>query len=897
METEARAPLPTLDRASGATRPPTPSAGEEPAPPPIGPVPARTATSSFLGTADSPFFLSPFSLLPSSCPESQAIARLDEARREAMPFLSRRRAVPELDENLVTQPWPEFHQASSRPPVVRQPTPCTHEGRSWPIEAIWRPEALVKVREWLAAAQRRMQALASKASAPERGHVHEQGSIGEQAKHSIASDGSQPGQGTSEHAGKRAKHSILGDSVQPGQSASESHERVKPKVSQSDQALPPIPPTLVLSAEEVLQPWAARHTWDCRIPTRCVPLLPSSVRDPVSSPLNGAFIRAAAEELRWADEDLVHQAEAGVDDWAEVSRQTILCFHHKGLEQRFTHAAEAVQGEIDAGDLEVGFADLPFVPCRLCPWNVAAQNKYRLVDEQRVECYVKYRLTTDDSWDAKGMFASRNACIDEAAWADLELPSTRDLALAAAILAQGADAAGVPLVAWARDLSRAYRAWGVQRMTLPLQCLIWTGGVSVLNKLAFGTASAPGVFQRLASLLISLVRRRQDEWDRAHLPTHPALRAWLRRRGSPSMGYTHQYLDDSNGVVINDVGSDWPKGRAHEHFRIAGEVFRAAGFEIPEQKDQLGEQILTLGFRLDLRPAHRCVTYPPEKVRVILELIERLLDSLSAERTFVEQVVGILGHLCTVVPEGKIFLDAGYALACARRRAGSGYAYKPQRLRIGGQGRTAVRFRDALRWFQAVLHAGIRVPLAPRAVFPAVGEDGCAFIFKDASREWGVGGWTLMPGSPPVLYLLAEAYPAHLAEAARSVEGSLSTAALELAAAVITARALRRRVAFLSLVIFTDSEAARGAINSGGSGTPAIVPLLAALFDDETQHLAVRVSTDENAWADGASRGRAARVSAEARALGWQVVRLECPPADWGPLEESLLITRGGLGE
>ena len=148
-----------------------------------------------------------------------------------------------------------------------------------------------------------------------------------------------------------------------------------------------------------------------------------------------------------------------------------------------------------------------------------------------------------------------------------------------------------------------------------------------------------------------------------------------------------------------------------------------------------------------------------------------------------------------------------------------------------------------------------------------------------------------------MLYLLAEAYPAHLAEAARSVEGSLSTAALELAAAVITARALRRRVAFLSLVIFTDSEAARGAINSGGSGTPAIVPLLAALFDDETQHLAVRVSTDENAWADGASRGRAARVSAEARALGWQVVRLECPPADWGPLEESLLITRGGLGE
>ena len=59
--------------------------------------------------------------------------------------------------------------------------------------------------------------------------------------------------------------------------------------------------------------------------------------------------------------------------------------------------------------------------------------------------------------------------------------------------------------------------------------------------------------------------------------------------------------------------------------------------------------------------------------------------------------------------------------------------------RTGGGGRHATKYREALRWFDEVLRAGAHVPLAPRLTFPAQGEAGCAFIFVDASREWGDG--------------------------------------------------------------------------------------------------------------------------------------------------------------
>ena len=115
------------------------------------------------------------------------------------------------------------------------------------------------------------------------------------------------------------------------------------------------------------------------------------------------------------------------------------------------------------------------------------------------------------------------------------------------------------------------------------------------------------------------------------------------------------------------------------------------------------------------------------------------------------------------------------------------------------------------------------------------------------------------------------------------------TGALELAAYVLGAAALRRRCSFTSLLTFTDSESARGAVNAGSSTSPSMRPLLEALFAPGEQHLAVRVSTEENRWADMASRGEAATVEREACALGWRVIRDHVADSAWDPLRTALL--------
>ena len=234
-------------------------------------------------------------------------------------------------------------------------------------------------------------------------------------------------------------------------------------------------------------------------------------------------------------------------------------------------------------------------------------------------------------------------------------------------------------------------------------------------------------------------------------------------------------------------------------------------------------------------------------------------------------------------------MSACYAIIYARRR-GARKNYKPALLTIGGAGKVARRFREALEWFDEALAMGVSVPLAPRLTFPDPGEPGTAFMFKDASREWGIGGWSLLTSSPPTFLLFAAQYPQDLREAAMDKEASgLSTGALELAAYVMCAAALRRHTSFSALITFTDSECARGAANAGSSPSPAMRTLLEALFHpSQVQHLAVRVSTEENKWADMASRGAAEKVAKEAVALGWSVIREEPADGEWLPLREAL---------
>ena len=124
-----------------------------------------------------------------------------------------------------------------------------------------------------------------------------------------------------------------------------------------------------------------------------------------------------------------------------------------------------------------------------------------------------------------------------------------------------------------------------------------------------------------------------------------------------------------------------------------------------------------------------------------------------------------------------------------------------------------------------------------------------------------------------------------------ALDTHVSTALLELFALVAFVGALRRRWRFTSCVAFTDSEATRGIVNAGTSTVAALRGLLAHLFRRPEQHLAVRVATHENAWADALSRGGGDGVLLAVGALGWDIVELPFDDVtDAAPLATALSV-------
>ena len=784
----------------------------------------------------------PLEAVPREWGEREATHRWYSAREENLPFLTRRRALKEKECNLLKETLPCLGppprtgpQAPPAPPikhtVTEAPRPTASlpandaESRSGesrataPLADILKPEAELQIRRWLRAAR---ELLRPAGGAPQGGN------------------------------GKL--------------------------------------PSLVLSEEEVFQPWARGHIWDCRDPTRCVRVAPTSRHKPPPSSLNGKFIAATAERLNWPDQEMVEQILGGVDDGAKMPPIVALHFHHQGLRRNLAKAEKAVADERTAGFLSRGFDHLAFLPCVLTPHNVVLQPKWFISEDGTLASRDKVRVTTDDSWTAHEAAPSRNGQVSPEEWPPLQLPTARDAARAAAILQVGAARAArhTPVKVILRDLQSAYRYVGIQANRLWLQCFIWGDGVTVDERLGFGAAFNVQIFQRFTSMLLAEARRRIRAWDEGHPPSDPGLQEWreMRGAGQNDMSYLQVYLDDACAVVIDDKGPGFEGGRAAVHFQIIGEVFEAAGFAISTGKDQLAEASLVLGFLIDT--PERRISYPPEKQEVLKARVDRALSSFNIAYRELESLTGTLCHLCTVLPEGKQQLHPLYTMlggfpsvrrtakAPPNRATAQGWRRAhPTALALGGQSAKATAGRAALEWFAEVLRKPAHAPLAPRLHFPAPGsEPGAAFMFVDASREWGLGGWALSasdgPEAPLTFQWFALPYPPHLAK--RIAEGESSTGAIELAAAAVGQQVLLPHAQ--TVTCFTDSEAARGAINSGASGAASMRPILEVLFGAARVHwFACRVTTTENERADKASRGDAAMALAQAKRQGWRGVQ------------------------
>ena len=351
------------------------------------------------------------------------------------------------------------------------------------------------------------------------------------------------------------------------------------------------------------------------------------------------------------------------------------------------------------------------------------------------------------------------------------------------------------------------------------------------------------------------------------------------------------------------------------HLAIVRRTFQEAGWGIADEKVQLSLSIDLLGIGITSE-GDGCGFVPDVKRRGMLMDIDSMLEANAAEQTVlrddVETLTGRCAHLATVVCEGNAYLQPMYkfqnakwstkpsgkgSAAHAARASGGGSStatksaitkVRPRRLQIAGKSETQRAFRRALRWWRATLSDDVSVPLAPRAIFPEVGEAGVAYFFTDAARENGTGygahSTNTIDGELVFLFHENRWSP----EALRALQADkFSMPAGECYGAVVFADALLRELPGVThLICYTDSDATARAFTTAGSGSPQLNLMLQWLMQRHpgVQLLGIHQPGVRNDAADGLSRSNRTGVLIDAEAAGLGLREITPPARDVGAL-------------
>ena len=801
--------------------------------------------------------------MPAHWPERADVrgAGAEAARQEALRYVSRRRAESESAEVLAWEPMPQPHPD---PEMAAQPLPLP---TAWPEGAPARPISIHQL--YLPGVYDEIRStLVQHAQDVEAGF----------AKLDVGQSASLPKRGTR----------IWGPEHQPA--------------------------------------WASQCVWDTSDPADCVPLQPFTRDDLPSDRTNRDFFRRWG--FTTADADMLQQiCETGVASRATPARATVIMCHHGGLRGNLGVARGVIDTDIKAGWVSEPRYDLWTVPARLIARNVVVQHRWSFDEEGALYEKLKYRVTTDDSIDAEvgSAFAgSRNNAIDRGGWADVPLTSVRTLARAVAIVKAVSTAMGLHVVQaglervalWALDLSHAFRELSICRLEWWLQQYVYAGGACLDRRCEFGTAHMVDFFQRVSTFVLKVAMRRVAAYDRTH-PYSAARQAWMAQRAAagaredtPAFG--HVYLDDASGMSVLgegeplrgtagiapsrvnaslDVDPALPgragepprvrlrlfvaKSRAEIHLAIVCGTYEEAGWSIAQPKIQLGFTIDQLGLAITSE-GDGCLFMQEAKRRGLeTEIGDQLRASFTVARTLVEKLTGRLSHASMVVAEGNAylqplyrFMNARWTITAARESPEQKRRLvKPPFLTIRGGSHTQREYVRALQWWLSVVRSDVSVPLAPRLVFPAVGEDGCAYMFTDAAREAGTGfgahsiiRWVdhearWIDALPPVFFTMSVVWEVPIQRALQA--DVISMPAGECYGAVVFADALLRRLGDVThLVVYTDSDATARGLTTGSSGAPQLNLLLSWLMEQHpaVQFLGVHQPGVRNIAADRSSR-------------------------------------------
>lgn len=568
---------------------------------------------------------------------------------------------------------------------------------------------------------------------------------------------------------------------------------------------------------ELMQPWARRHVerggaFDNADPSNVQSLQPYSEEDPVPSTENAVnfpFFKEWGDMIDWVDKDMLHQARVtGVESRSTCTKASIVMGHHGGLRKHYKHAAAAIAKDTAAGFVRTGRAHPWTFPFIAVARNVAERHQWKQV-EGILKRVVKYRVTTDDSISVEGE-VSRNGGIDPSTWARTGLPVPQTLAEAVAIAKAVCEEMGIKacratlerIAMWLLDLVGAYRRLLVQRREWGQQQYVWSDGVRLDLRCLFGTSSMVEFFERVTFFVLSVSKRRIEEFDRQH-PYSSERQAWCAWRAqhviapcepeatvsSSACAGSWIYLDDAFGLTVlgqheqllgRSDSAEKPvqaslhieptsqatragkagamvvlrlfihKSRPQVHLNMTCATFNDAGWDVEMEKVELGFNINELGFQVS-EHGEGCLTIPEAKRLGMIEDIKSqqpepagtLREDERVRRDAVEQLVGRCGNIAQAAAEANAYMAPQYRMQHAKESSYKHGAlvarYLPSKIDVTNGSAVACDYQRSLSWWRHALESKISIPLAPRLEFPELGSPGVAFMFTDAAREDGTG--------------------------------------------------------------------------------------------------------------------------------------------------------------
>jgi len=528
----------------------------------------------------------------------------------------------------------------------------------------------------------------------------------------------------------------------------------------------------------------------------------------------------------------------------------------------------------------------------------------------------KPRMTIDKSMRLCDAILSYNESVDLGDYDPVTMVRVGQLCRAASVQLT----AGVGVRIWKFDLDSYFRRTGKQRRTWWQSGYILPDGYGFDKRIQFGQKEAPVLTSRESNLIVWAIRREIKFFDSVFRPTDARLRAWVLLRSMLATGQLQDqelhvalcfcmlYVDDAGGASMDDELSypgggrmygAWHSGfecyvpcdagsagatpmrRPDAHYAIALAVVVAFGHgaalgkgQAPSLRmDLLGVDIDVGRYRRQV-PAEKCKSYG-SAAREALRSPSTGQDALRAPRGDFNSLVHKLLHASETVVLGRQHVH-----------------YCMQALRTENRMREPVvllfepQIRELRWWVEQFDHPERHcLPLASRLSFPFSDSVTTLAAYSDAARELqspstsGFGAWTVYDG---VMYWLAGLWT--VAELQ-----SLSINVLELAAANMStftflehSRLSRRHVTHV--VDFIDNTAAEYSADRGKPHQGQMRELVASRFDAldrlRVYPAAERITSTDNEWADGLSRGeeRVADVLRFAHAAGLRTHRLQPHP-------------------